>query len=400
MSSAFLKIHGFWMQRIHPFYVSVRFVFAVANALTTAIGTVYLLGKGLSYTEVGAVWSVALFFSTVLDFPTGNFADIYGRRIAFAFGVCSIGLGNFIYGVGGTLFVFFVASFFAGFGSAQISGSLSSWVVDEQIRVKKQDIVGKIFGDGAAAASGGGILGGILIGLFFTGPLEILYVVSGAIFILIGVFVFMSIPENYGKPGSKGIALPKEAISHYIHSYPLVILSIALVMMYACFTVFLFLWQPWALQLGVKKADLGYLYSIYMAGSAVGAFILGRMSRKMGEVITLLLCFVGAVAGFLTISFDLGMGGLAAGMVLFALGYGGFIPVFYALTNTFIPSSIRASTNSFVSTVGTGGIIVLQVGMGAFIESQGLVAASLCAVVFAVAGIVLLFVLFKRSFRQ
>lgn len=384
------------MQRIHPFYVSVRFVFAVANALTTAIGTVYLLGKGLSYTEVGAVWSVALFFSTVLDFPTGNFADIYGRRIAFAIGVSSIGLGNFIYGVGGTLWIFFVASFFAGFGSAQIGGSLSSWVVDEQIKVKKQDTVSEIFGDGAAAASVGGILGGILIGLFFTGPLEILYLVSGALFVFTGVFVFVSIPENYGKPGSKGISLPREAISHYLHSYPLVMLSLALVMMYACFTVFLFVWQPWALQLGVQKGDLGYLYSIYMAGSAMGAFILGRMGKKMGEVITLLLCFVGAAFGFLIISSDLGISGLTAGMVLFAIGYGGFIPVFYALTNTFIPSSIRASTNSFVSTVGTGGIIVLQLGMGAFIQSQGLTAASLFAVVFALGGIILLFVLFRR----
>ena len=169
------SMHEFWLQHVHSFFVSVRFLFATATALTNAIGTIYLLGKDLSYTEVGVVWSVTLFFSTVLDFPTGNFADIYGRKLTFAMGVTSVGAGNFIFGLGSSLWVFLVAAFFVGFGAAQMSGALSSWVVDEQMKQNRKETIGKIFGDGSAAASMGGVIGGILIGVFFKGPLEALY---------------------------------------------------------------------------------------------------------------------------------------------------------------------------------------------------------------------------------
>ena len=391
------EIHTFWLKHIHAFYINVRFIYAIAEALTTAIATIFLIGKGLSYAEIGVVWSVALFFSTVLDFPTGNFADLHGRKLAFVIGVSSVGVGNFVYGAGTALWMFFIASFFAGLGAAQISGSISSWMVDEQINVGKKDDINKIFGDGSAARSVGGIIGGILIGLFFAGPLEILYFISGVIFVLLGIFVFVSIPDNYGQPHGRWISLPKEVLSHYFHSFSLIVLSISLVLMFACFSVYFFILQPLAVEIGIQEGDLGYLYAIYMTGSAAGAFILGRISKKCGEIIILLFCFVMAAAGFFTISLNFGIVGLVCGMVQFSFGYGGSIPVLYAYTNTFIPSSIRASTSSLIGTIGTGGIIVLQILMGIFIELYGLVAASLCAVVFAAAGVCALLVLYKRS---
>ncbi|MGC1121252.1 MAG: MFS transporter [Candidatus Methanofastidiosia archaeon] len=188
-------------------------------------------------------------------------------------------------------------------------------------------------------------------------------------------------------PHSRWIGLPKEVLSSYVHSLPLVILSIALVLIFACYTVFVFVWQPLALELGVQKGDLGYLYSIFMAGSAAGAFLMGRTSRRAGEINILLLCFLLSLTGFLTISLSLGIAGHTFGLLQFAFGYGGLIPVLYAWMNTFIPSSIRASMSSFVGTIGTGGIIILQVVIGAFVQSWGLVMASLCAVLFAFIGI-------------
>ncbi|MBU7039056.1 MAG: MFS transporter [Theionarchaea archaeon] len=395
--NAIVRVQGFWLNHTHSFFVIVRFLFASANGLTAAIGTIYLLGKGLSYTEIGTVWSVSLFFSTVLDFPTGNCADLYGRKLTYALGVISIGAGMVVYGMGTALWMFLVAAFLIGFGTAQISGSLSSWIVDEQVKAHKKGTISKIFGDGSASASAGGIMGGVLVGLFFRGSLEIVYFASGTLFFLTGIFTFTSIPENYGQPGGRWIQLPKNVLTHFIHSLPLVLLSLTLVLMFACYTVFFFIWQPLALQLQIQEGDLGFLYAIFMAGSAVSAFIMGRMSRKIGDVTILMMCFACAATGFLTIALNAGMIGLTAGLIQYAVGYGGFIPVLYAWMNTFIPSSIRASTSSLIGTIGTGGIIVLQVIMGAFIESYGLSAASLCATGFAAAGICALLFLPKTS---
>lgn len=240
-------------------------------------------------------------------------------------------------------------------------------------------------------------MGGVLVGLFFRGPLEIIYFASGTLFFLTGIFAFTSIPENYGQPGGRWISLPKDVLNHFVHSLSLVLLSSTLVLMFACYTVFFFIWQPLALQSQIQKGDLGYLYAIFMAGSAASAFIMGRMTRKIGEVTVLIISFAFAATGFLTIAIDMGIVGLTAGLIQYAVGYGGFIPVLYAWMNTFIPSSIRASTSSLIGTIGTGGIILLQVLMGAFIESYGLYAASLCAVGFAAAGICALLILRKKS---
>ncbi len=399
MNSLSSRIHGFWMRHVHPFFVTVRFTTAFADALTTAIVTIYLIGKGLSYTEIGVIWGVSLLVSTVLDFPTGNFADIHGRKLAFVIGVISVGVGALIFGIGNTLEIFLIAALVEGFGTAQVSGSISSWVVDEQIKVGKQDTVGKIFGDSAAAASVGGILGGVFIGFFFTGPLEILYFLSATFYILTGVFVFISIPENYGQPSGRWIGLPKEVLSHFIHSFPLVMLTSVLVLMFACFTVFTFIWQPLALELGIQEGDLGYLYAIFMAGTALGAATMGRISSKIGESIVVIFDFILVGAGFFVISLNHGIVNLALGVVLFAIGFGGALPLLSAYMNTFIPSSIRASTSSLIGTICTGGITVLQVVIGAYIEFRGLIAASLTAIGFAFIGVLILLITYS-SFSE
>jgi MFS family permease len=100
MNTLLSHVRSFWKYHVHSFFACTRFLFAIANALTCTIGTIYLLGRGLPYTEIGLVWSVTLFFSTVLDFPTGNFADLHGRKTAYVLGVLSIGVGNFIFGLG------------------------------------------------------------------------------------------------------------------------------------------------------------------------------------------------------------------------------------------------------------------------------------------------------------
>lgn len=95
---------------------------------------------------------------------------------------------------------------------------------------------------------------------------------------------------------------------------------------------------------------------------------MGRIGKRIHEIMILLICFAVTGTGFVTISLNLGILGLVAGLLQFALGYGGFIPVLYAWVNQFIPSSIRASATSLIATIGTGGIIVLQVLMGAMIN--------------------------------
>jgi|GEM_PF-6012441 MFS family permease len=58
--------------------------------------------NGLSYTEMGMVFAVSAITIGTLDFPTGNFAERYGRKRSVVLVVLSVAFGMTLYGEGYT----------------------------------------------------------------------------------------------------------------------------------------------------------------------------------------------------------------------------------------------------------------------------------------------------------
>ena len=54
-------------------------IIKVPSVLYNAVITAFLIESGFSMTQIGIVWSITLFSNTILDFPTGGFADKFGR---------------------------------------------------------------------------------------------------------------------------------------------------------------------------------------------------------------------------------------------------------------------------------------------------------------------------------
>lgn len=99
------------------FYLS-SFFLKIPSVLYSAVITAFLVQCGYSMTKIGTIWSITLFAETVLDFPTGGFADKYGRLKIFMIGMVMMGVARILYTFGGySILTVYFAAFLMGRGN-------------------------------------------------------------------------------------------------------------------------------------------------------------------------------------------------------------------------------------------------------------------------------------------
>lgn len=64
----------------------------ISSILYGSVITAYLLQVGLTNYQIGILWSIVLFSQMIFDYPTGGFADKYGRLKIFTIGMLFMGL--------------------------------------------------------------------------------------------------------------------------------------------------------------------------------------------------------------------------------------------------------------------------------------------------------------------
>lgn len=382
----------FWMSRIGITYMVSNVYLGITLALTESVETVYFLGRGFAFVQVGMIWSTHLITTALLDFPTGNMADKLGRKTVYCAGLFATAVGYWIYSLSHEYYFFLVGALCVGVGNAQLSGSLGAWLIDEKKKRGEDTDVGKIFGDTKLAVSAAGIVVGFLVGSFYTGPLSGLFFMSGSITALTAVWVWLSLRDNYGESRMKWVDFQKTTVNHYLRQKMLLFASVIMVLIFSCYTVFIFVYQPAAVASGIREQQLGTLFSLYLISSGVGSFIFGRLSTKVPFKVLMGLSFAGFGCGFVLFSVC-NIYVIALGLTLFSFGFGGYLPVFLAWTSKFIPSEIRSSTMSLMSTIGRGSVFLLQPLVGKMIDLFSATAAITLGECFVVGGIVVLLLL-------
>ena len=68
----------------------------ISSILYSSVITAYLLQIGLTNYKIGILWSIILFVQMICDYPTGGFADKYGRLKIFMIGMIFMGTSIFM----------------------------------------------------------------------------------------------------------------------------------------------------------------------------------------------------------------------------------------------------------------------------------------------------------------
>ena len=146
---------------------------------------------------VGTTLELACF---IFEIPTGIVADVYSRKLSIVIGGVLTGVGFILEGSISSFIFVLVAQIVWGLGSTFISGSLEAWIAEEE---KNKDL-DEIYIKGAQAGQIGAFIGIVLSTVIANFSARLPIIVSGVLFIILALFLWLYMPENNFKPSAPG----------------------------------------------------------------------------------------------------------------------------------------------------------------------------------------------------
>jgi multidrug resistance protein len=140
---------------------------------------------------IPVLYAVAQFFAAPL---LGKLSDRFGRRPVILYSITASAFGYFLFGIGGALWVLFLARVIDGFGagSASTAGAYVADVTPPQDRARNYGFLGMAFGLGFIL---GPTLGGLLSPISLNAPAY----AAGILSLLAAVLGFFILPESLPK---------------------------------------------------------------------------------------------------------------------------------------------------------------------------------------------------------
>ena len=146
---------------------------------------------------VGTTLELACF---IFEIPTAIVADVYSRKLSIVIGGVLTGVGFILEGSISSFIFVLVAQIVWGLGSTFISGSLEAWIAEEE---KNKDL-DEIYIKGAQAGQIGAFIGIVLSTVIANFSARLPIIVSGVLFIILALFLWLYMPENNFKPSVPG----------------------------------------------------------------------------------------------------------------------------------------------------------------------------------------------------
>ncbi|MDV5105124.1 tetracycline efflux MFS transporter TetA(P) [Clostridium perfringens] len=182
-------------------YLLFSAITAMCFSLVTTVMMVYHIEilhlNPLQLMLVGTTLELACF---IFEIPTAIVADVYSRKLSIVIGGVLTGVGFILEGSISSFVFVLVAQIVWGLGSTFISGSLEAWIAEEE---KNKDL-DEIYIKGAQAGQIGAFIGIVLSTVIANFSERLPIIVSGVLFIILALFLWLYMPENNFKPSAPG----------------------------------------------------------------------------------------------------------------------------------------------------------------------------------------------------
>lgn len=182
-------------------YLLFSAITAMCFSLVTTVTMVYQIEivhlNPLQLMLVGTTLELACF---IFEIPTAIVADVYSRKLSIVIGGVLTGVGFILEGSISSFVFVLVAQIVWGLGSTFISGSLEAWIAEEE---KNKDL-DEIYIKGAQAGQIGAFIGIVLSTVIANFSERLPIIVSGVLFIILALFLWLYMPENNFKPSAPG----------------------------------------------------------------------------------------------------------------------------------------------------------------------------------------------------
>ena len=341
----------------------------ISSILYSSVITAFLLQLGINNTQIGFIWSLVLFSQMIFDYPTGSFADKYGRLRIFTIGMIFMGIATIIIAKSYNVLMLYISGILLGLGESQVSGTLFPWFVNGisiENNKEKQEYIFKINAQSQFLTNIIGVLTGFIIS-FFNIDYKTLLIISGMLYIVNGVFIYFSFEDNKSTETDL-VKIGKKSLLFFIKERKLWIYTLALTSSYSFYSIYLFIWQPVGKSLGITGSRLGSVYSLYLISFAISAFISKRNIKEFVYVLCTSLIPVSLIVIYCSHNLILYL----VGIVSLGFNYKMAMLKIMGTVHNFISNEVRSSVISLVSSLSSVFLIGLQIIIGKILDTKNL----------------------------
>jgi MFS family permease len=392
------------LRRLRIVFNTIVFLSWLATGLPMAVMILLLQARGLSLIEIGVCLTVLSLSVTVLELPTGAFADSLGRRRSILLSYACKIIGLLIYLISFSLPWFLLGSCILGLGRALASGALEAWFVDaSRAAAEDADLQAGFAQSGVAQVAGTGLgllLGGLLPralpglppdGKAVLSPLGAVLVAATAVWVLVAVLSVRWIREPAGQPGSpvrarRGMwSVARHTLADFSADRSLLLLFLPYTFWGLAFASIETFWQPFFSDLAGgfqgRTHWFGATFALGFAFAGLGSFLAIPITRLLARRYALVCALASALQLVAIVLLAVQTRFLAAALFLWLLysGNGLLQSPQAALLNERIPAERRATLLSVSSLFFTLGGALGNLALGYIANTYSIRSAWLTA---------------------
>ena len=369
----------------------------ISSILYSSVITAFLLQLGINNTQIGFIWSLVLFSQMIFDYPTGSFADKYGRLRIFTIGMIFMGIATIIIAKSYNVLMLYISGIFLGLGESQVSGTLFPWFVNSisiENNKEKQEYIFKINAQSQFLTNIIGVLTGFIIS-FFNIDYKTLLIISGMLYIVNGVFIYFSFEDNKSTETDL-VKIGKKSLLFFIKERKLWIYTLALTSSYSFYSIYLFIWQPVGKSLGITGSRLGSVYSLYLISFAISAFISKRNIKEFVYILCTSLIPVSLIVIYCSHNLILYL----VGIVSLGFNYKMAMLKIMGTIHNFISNEVRSSVISLVSSLSSVFLIGLQIIIGKILDTKNLFYLQILCIFIGIIYIICILLIQKWMYEE
>lgn len=281
---------------------------------TTSVGfslpiwVLFLVQRGLSYTQItvlDALFGVVLMVSQT---PTGYVADRFGRRAALAMGSALVAVALTAFAFSGSFVAFLAVYLLWGLGQSFRQGSGTAWLYDVLRQRVAEDRFAEVQGNAKALQLGVTTVSVLLAGYLASVDMRYPFIAS-AVVSLSGLFILLTFPKSRstdaetGSHQQLGVTDLPPLIREFM-AKPSVTWFVAIfAITFAVLAGVEVLIQPIAVSAGFGLVDLGGLYVVLTLAGAVVSYKAGALKELVGPERWFYAVPVALGVGFLVVIF-------------------------------------------------------------------------------------------------
>lgn len=367
----------------------------VMAILYNSVITAFLLQLGLKNTQIGLLWSIVLLIQLLFDYPTGSFADRYGRLKIFTIGMVLTGSSVIMIAYSVNISMLYISATLMGIGESQISGTLFPWFVNSLDKIKssqeKEEYILKSNGQVQYSTNVIGILTGFIIS-FLNLDYKFILVLAGAFQAINGILIYFSFQDNKSTEANL-INIGKKSFQIFLKENKLWIYTLAMTIHYSFYSVHLFIWQPRANLLGVIGSKLTGINSVYLSCLVVSGLVI-KYKKEIKNYLYV-LCVVLIPVSLIIIYQSQNLILYILGIILLGLSNGMIVPQIMSTVHYFISDEVRSSVISLISSLSSIFLVFLQVIIGKILDIRGNYYLEILCVLFGAIYVICMILILK-----